>query len=486
MGFSVRRGLAWLLFSQGGLFIVQFGGSVAISRLLNPHEMGIYAIAYATAGLIGTLRASGMVSFIIREPHLTPAAIRTSFTINAILALLAGAAILGISFAGGILFGDPGVQAVLQLLALAPVFGIFDFLPAARLERAGAFRTLSLVGLGKVISGTTVTIWLAAQGYSYMSIAWGHLTMAVFSVLVINIVGYRFINLRPGLEGWRRITRFGAQLFTVAALGNIGGRMSDLILGRLVGLTELGLYSRGAGLNGLLWDNVHMVIARIVFVDFAERRRRALPLRESYLRIVAMITGLLWPAFAGMAVLAGPVIETIYGPKWIGAALPLSILSIASLIQSSVTMLGEIYIVSGETNSLLRYEVRRFTISLSLFSLGCIGGLIGAAFSRIGEAMAIIGLCRKDLNRITETHTADFTPIYLQSLFLTALACAPAAVLMGMNGWSETTSLPMIFASIGVGIAAWALGLWWMRHPLFKEAELAGRGILRGLSRGTP
>ena len=100
--------------------------------------------------------------------------------------------------------------------------------------------------------------------------------------------------------------------------------------------------------------------------------------------------------------------------------------------------------------------------------------------------MAIIGLCRKDLNRITETHTADFTPIYLQSLFLTALACAPAAVLMGMNGWSETTSLPMIFASIGVGIAAWALGLWWMRHPLFKEAELAGRGILRGLSRGTP
>ena len=47
MEFSVRQSLAWMMLSQGGLFLLQFGGSVAMARLLTPYEMGIYAVASA-------------------------------------------------------------------------------------------------------------------------------------------------------------------------------------------------------------------------------------------------------------------------------------------------------------------------------------------------------------------------------------------------------------------------------------------------------
>jgi hypothetical protein len=34
-------------------------------------------------------------------------------------------------------------------------------------------------------------------------------------------------------------------------------RISDIMLGRLLGLGALGIYNRASGLNRLIWNNIH-------------------------------------------------------------------------------------------------------------------------------------------------------------------------------------------------------------------------------------
>jgi O-antigen/teichoic acid export membrane protein len=450
MAFSVRRGLAWMLLSQSGLFVLQFGGSVVMARLLTPHEMGIVAVAYAIVGILSTIRALGLSSFLIREPDLKPEIVATSFTINAILAATTAADIAALSVAGGAWLGDPGVPRVLLLLAASPLLSILELIPIASLERIGAFQVLAPINLAKAAVTTAVTILLAVLGFSYMSIAWGNLASAGLGVV------------------W----------------ANIAGRLSDILIGRVIGLSALGLYSRAAGLNGLLYDNIHSVIARIVFVDFSERHRRALPLRESYLKVVAMITALLWPAFAGLAVLAGPVIRTIYGPVWVEAAPVLSLLSVATLITISLTMTGEIYVVSGETDRFFKNELKRTAIGLTLFTIGCLGGLVWAAAARIGDAMVAIFIYQPEVRRMTAAPASDFAPVFRQSAVLTAAAAAPAAILMSVNHWSEDTSFAAVLAAVALGVAVWATGLWLLRHPLWIEAGSAGRNLFYRHVRG--
>jgi hypothetical protein len=104
-----------------------------------------------------------------------------------------------------------GVQHVLLPLALTPLFGIFELLSAASLERIGVFRGLALVNLAKVTVSTTVTIFLAVHGFSYMSIAWGSLAGTLCGVICLNVLARRYVSLRLGLKDWRRITRFGLQ-----------------------------------------------------------------------------------------------------------------------------------------------------------------------------------------------------------------------------------------------------------------------------------
>mgnify|MGYP003339018897 CR=1 FL=1 len=75
----------------------------------------------------------------------------------------------------------------------------------------------------------------------------------------------------------------------------------------VIGLSALGLYTRASGNYNMLWDNIHTIATRVLFVDFANRQRDGLPLRDRYLQVVAVITTLVWPAFLGLAILAGPL-----------------------------------------------------------------------------------------------------------------------------------------------------------------------------------
>ena len=475
MSTSVRRNLLWMSLSQGSTFVLQFGGSVAMTRLLSPREMGVYAVAAAVIAVLAMIRAFGLGSLLIRERELTDAVVRTTFTVNAGLAALSSALIAGLSGIAGAAMGDDGVTRIMRLLAVAPLISIFEFLPSACLERAAAFRTLAAVGLLKVAANTATTVALAALGFSYMSIAWGNIATSLLGMACFNILGRRFVDVRPSLLEWRRIGRFGIQMLTISTVASAAGRLSDLMLGRIIGLSALGLYSRAAGLNSLLWDNLHLVIARIVFVDFAEQHRRGLSLRQSYLRIVAMITALLWPAFAGLAILAGPVVRTVYGERWVEAAAPLSMLSIAGILLVAITMTGEVYVVSGEVSTQLRYEAKRTAIGTALFAAGCLGGLVWAAASRIGDAAAAILLAKDDLKRLTDTTAADYPPIYLRSAWLTAVACGPAALVMAANGWSDGTSLPAIAGAVGAGVLGWWVALRRANHPLYLEAMMMRR-----------
>jgi len=50
---------------------------------------------------------------------------------------------------------------------------------------------------------------------------------------------------------------------------------------------------------------------------------------------------------------------------------------------------------------------------------------------------------------------------------------------MVMSHWSESTPLSAICVAIAIGVAAWSVGLWRLRHPLFIEAETLGHQFLR-------
>ena len=454
---TITRSLAWMGAAQFASLALQFSSSVVLARLLTPHETGIFAIGASTAGVLAIVQAVELEA--------------TAFTINAFIAIGLSAATVALSFGGRALLHDAGVGKVLLVMAVGPWFGILNFLPSAHLERAARFRTMSIVAVASGLLNAVLTITLAVAGFSYMSIAYAGLGSGAAYTLMLNVAGRSHVRFRVGLVAWRRVTDFGLQMLAVSGVNSVTLRLSEIALGRIDGLGALGLYSRASALNGLVWTNIHMVIGRVVFVDYASLSRAGLSLRDRYLRTVEIVTAVLWPAFGGFALLAPPFIRDVYGARWLAASVPLACLSVASMVLVSITMTWELFAATGRLRDQTRIEFIRGLVAMSVFAAGCAISLDAAAASRILDAVFAFILYRPHLDRMTDTRLRDFVPIYGRSAVATLAAICPAAMLMADYRFSAALPLPLAVGAIALGMALWAVALVTMRHPLVAEAR---------------
>jgi O-antigen/teichoic acid export membrane protein len=382
-----------------------------------------------------------------------------------VISLILSVVIFLLAYAGSIFFRDDGVRQVLVVLSVTPLLGIASFLPAAQLEREGRFKEISLsITMMNAVSAAA-TIILAMLGFRYMSLAYANVLSAICLSLMFIMLGREHFSCRLGFGEWRRVASFGFQMIAVTSITTLSQRLSDMMMGRIISLAALGLYNRASGLNNMIWGNVHSLASRVVLVDFARLYREGLPLRERYMTTVAMTTATLWPAFAGLAIVAKPFIIFVYGERWVSAAVLLTYLAIGSIIGVAITMAWEVCTVTGSLALQTRIEAIRAAVSLAIFMAACFISLEAAAASRILDGAIAFALYRPHLDRLTGTGLRDLGGIYLQSMLLTLASILPAALLVLATA-GGVPSLPPLMIAIALGVLFWAGLLVWMRHPL--------------------
>lgn len=466
---AVRRSLAWMASGQAAFMIFQFVGSIAVARLLGPYNTGIFAIALAVVGFVGVIQSLGLNELLVRERELTRDIVATAFTINFAIALAMALVIAGVGLLGGALFREAGVRHILLVIAVVPIVGTLAFVPQAMLHREGDFRLLAIVRAGSTGLSVALTVVLALLGYNYMSFAYSQVATALATNILINVIARRHVSFRMSLADWPRIVRFGTQMLAISGVSQISTRVTELVLGRTLGIAALGLFSRASSNHNMLWDSVHGITSRIVFSNFAGLVRNGIPLRARYLRVLELMTGLLWPLFAGVAVLAGPMVSLVYGAAWVGAGRPLALLCVASIGYVSTTMVWEVFVVRDETARQVRFEFIRAIVGTLLFIAGCFVSLEAAAASRIADALFAQFLYRPHLQRMTGTASHEFKIVYSRSAVCAAAAIAPALTLMIAQGFSTRIPVEQVAGAVLAGIALWFVALRLIRHQLHAE-----------------
>ena len=466
---SVRRSLIWTGLGQVVLFGSQMASQIVVSRQLSPYLVGISAIAFSITDVINLMQTFGLRNFLIRETDLPSARIRTAFTINLILSLVTSALVLDIAYWGAAAYHEAGVGDVLHVTALIPLALSFELVPGALLQRNMQFGYLALANSAKAFITAVTTVALVLLGASYMSIGYGALAGASASALLTSVLGRRNMHWGFSLHDWRRVSRFGLHMFGVTGISAISIRATELIIGKMLGLTDLALYSRASALNNLLWTNIHSVFTRVVFSSMAEERRVTGSIRTIYVKTMDMVTATLWPAFAGLAIFSGPVIHAMYGEKWLAAAPVLSVFAIAAIGLTSITMTWEVFVVCEKTGEQTRLETLRSLLTLGITVLGAMLGVVGAAFGRIGDALFSNLIYRKPLARYTEAPFAEILAIYRRNALLTLIAVLPGLVLMMVRGWDPKIELGWVLAATALGIGFWTLAVQFYHADLYAE-----------------
>lgn len=464
---NIRRSFALNLAQQYGCAAIAFISVVILARLLTPAEVGIYSVSAAVISVAHMLRDFGIGRYLIQESDLSTERFRTAYGIGIAIAWSLAAALFAFRWPFAEFYADDRLADVISVLALNFVVIPFGAPIVWMLMRDMKFGQLFVINVSSQTVQAVLAVVLAALGYSYMSMAWSSLAGALTTTVLASLIDRKHAFMIPSLSGARRILSFGLWSSGQSITYALGNSAADLILGRTLGFAETALYSRARGLIGTVYDNPMKAVIAVALPTLAEQRRRGTDQEQGFLKGVGYLMAVIWPIVAFLAIMAYPLIDFLFGVRWIEAAPLLRLMALSGLAAPIIVLASQLLLSRGQVKSIFRLEVAWQALRVVMLLVGSPFGLVAVAALQLIPAVCGTGLWLRAIHKEADIRVHGMLGPSLHAAGVVLFASAgPVAVLFAGGAMSDF----MMLALAGILWAAgWLLGVLALRHPIAEE-----------------
>jgi O-antigen/teichoic acid export membrane protein len=467
---SVRTAAIWAIASQYTSFAIQFVTSVVLARwYINPADLGLFSIAFAAITLVAFLQDFGVGRYIAGERDLTDEKIETAFTLS--IAVAWGVAFASILLAWPVswFYHDPRLLPLALVIASSYLLVPLAIVPQALCQRRMDFKSNTMIEVGAAAANAVVALTLAVRGHGAMALAWGAFAQQAARMLVSQWRAGGMLPRVLRLRGAAPIVALGGTNTVQAVCASVTSRAPELLVGRILNEVAVGLFARATGLALQLRLLVSGAVTGVFYPAFRKVRDEGQPLGPPYLRVVAAYTGITWPAMAGIAVLAAPLVDLLYGPRWAETAPLLIWVALSQLCYVAVPLNGDLPILVGRMRQLVRYNIYETIASVLLLALAAPFGLVWVAASRVFHGIYWIAVYAPFMREIVDVSWRALLKAWGKSLVGTIAAIAP--LLASYIWWAgpAEAGLGQIGLGVAAGVACWFVTLALIRHSLFGE-----------------
>jgi O-antigen/teichoic acid export membrane protein len=382
-----------------------------------------------------------------------------------------------------IFFGTPKWTPLFQILAFASVFAIITPQMLGFLQGLQKFRELAAVSFSQTVARNVVGIGLLYLGWGLFGVVYGWLMGSVVAALAGFVLTYRFLGTLEKPHPIRPLINFSYPLYISAVLGLIAGWVDQLFILPYMGEAGLGVYGwavRAAAVPSLL--SASIVTALFPQLSELYTKGGSDSLREAF-HVSARYAVLLgFPMLVGLAALAYPVMVVFAGTEYAEAALPLTIICLASLpatlgIAISPTLLTLERTKTASTITLISIFFNTIASYITLAHLSI--GIIGPAWARFLTAFVGFGLGAYALKRIINV-TFDREALWKASVASLFMA---AAVTLSRTLESFVSQLYLLPFYVIVGATVYFFSLAVLKAVKKHDVELIQEYLPKGLKR---
>ncbi|MDF8332735.1 oligosaccharide flippase family protein [Novosphingobium cyanobacteriorum] len=485
---SVRTAAAWALVSQYTSFAIQFATSVVLARwFITPAQLGLFSIAFAAVTIVAFLQDFGVTRYINGERELTPEKLHTAFTISVLFAW--GIALLAIAAAVPVahFYRDPALLPVTLVVACSYLLVPLSIVPQATCQRRMDYRSNTMIEVGSSVCNAAAAVTFAVLGHGALALAWGAFAQQGARLVISQWRTGLMLPWPLRLRDAGPVLQLGGTNSVQAVCNSVTARAPELVIGRLIDSAAVGLFARASGLALQLRMLVAGAVTGVFYPAFRRVRDSGDPLGPPYLRVVAAYTGVTWPAMAGIAVLAEPLVSTLYGPRWLAAAPLLWWIALSQLCYVALPLNADLPLLLGRMKGLLHRNLAETVASVVLLALAAPFGLAWVAASRLAHGVLWVVVYAPFMREMLGFSWRDLASVWLRSAAVTVAAVAPLLLSYALWAPAARSGLAQNALMVFAGVALWLAMLRIVRHPLFAEitgmlAEIATTvPFLRGL-----
>ncbi len=380
------RGAVWNITSGIAARLVTVVGTLALTHLLAPHQIGEVTVAVVLVQSANQFSSLGFGPFVVVNPHLPAASV---FQVAALhlgfgLVALAGVTALAGPLAGP--FEVPNLADYVPGMAAAVLIARVAVVPERVLVREMRFAPgANARALGEV-SYAAVAVGLAALDWGGQAIVMGNVARSVVFTAIILRASDSSLWLRPSrLERdlCRRVFRFGTPLWLGSSASFFSGKWDSVLYSSFFGPTLVGFYTLGYSLADIPTQQVGEHIGDVLVPSFTRLDESAQ--RHALVRAVALLGLTVFPLAVGLGATAETVVAALFDEQWQDLALYVAILSPLSVARPIGAVIQSLLQARQQTRAVMILEVGKLAAVLgSIAALALLGPLWAAAGVGIG------------------------------------------------------------------------------------------------------
>lgn len=450
--------------------LVSIASVMILSRLISPEETGIFSIGVAIAALTHAVRDFGVGNYVVKEAEITPAKTGTAFTVSLLIAVVLSLLLLGLSFPVAAFYAKAEVATVIWITTLGLLVSPLSTIPIALLLRDQRFADIFRVSIASAFANAVVAILFAWLGFGAKALALGQLASALTLALGANLILRNRGMYRLSLAHWRDVSNFGFHMTVSNLSEQLGQRASDLVVGKMVGFSAVGLLSRSGTLITMVQDSVQSAVMPVVLTSMLADIRKTGKVAPLLLKSLCLFTCLMWPVYAVISMFARDAVAVLFGAKWLEAAPYTSILCYGAALAVLSSLVSTTCNATNNAHFLSRYSPTVQGIRVALVTCGAIMGDLGLVVRMlvVAELLQCV-LAYLIIRQVAAIQIGDVVRSCWRSLLVAVLVAAAMAPLQALDGPSALR-LAIVAPSAAL---AWLGAVFITRHPMAQEVTHA-------------
>jgi len=433
---------------------------VVHARLLAPTDFGVLATAMIVISFVQMFWDAGLSKALIQTKEVPENAAHVVFWTNLTLGIIIYTLLFAAAPYIAFFFKSPVTEPVLRVLGIQIIIASLASVQQALFVRDLDFRGLFWIKLLTVFIPALFSIPLALLGYGIWSLVTGTLAGQFFNLLLLWMRSPWRPELKYDLKLAKKLMTFGIWIL----LGSLGSWLimwvDNLIVGKFLGVYELGLYRIGWMSVTLIYGLVLNPIMVVLYPTISRMQDNLPMLKDMIYKMNKIIISIALPIGIGSLFIGKNAAVLLFGDKWLGLGFVFSILAFREAISWACGINSEVYKAIGKPDIIAKIEYALLLIIIPIYFFSVKFGLEIFLFARLG--VTVIGLF---VHMKIFQHILNLSRDYLwQHMKMAMLSCVSMAIVLCISkelcSIKRLPGIVELFMLSAIGICAYAATYW--------------------------
>ena len=343
----------WISLQTSITSILSFSQIYVLTKYLTPLEYGVIGIVTSIISIVLIIENFGIGSAIIQKKDINTTQLSTLYWITVLFGFILFVTLYVNAEIIGAFYLNSEISTIIKILSYNFLILSFGSQFSILLNKYIDFKKLSIINIISSFSHFLSSVILLLNGYGIWSLVYSLILKSIVQSVLLIIVGYNNKWLPRFEFSWKAISKlvnFGFYHFLGRLVGKIHSRGDQLIIGKVLGASALGIYNISFQIVAQPMEKITSMFQKIAFPVYSEIQDNSSKLNKVFLRIISMQMFLLSPILLGIAVISNNFVPIFLGEKWMESIIIIKIISVYILFKSIIWASKVVVLSKGFAN----------------------------------------------------------------------------------------------------------------------------------------